>query len=342
MARPRSRETAGLPQNLVCRKRARKNGKTVYYYFYTLADGKEKSLGKDKHKAVLEAAKLNIDSVTPSAITTFVDIVARFNSDIMIDKKISTQYSYKRAIKQLLLFFGNPPAPLTQIEPHHVSQYLQWRKSNLVSANVEVSVFSAIWNYAREIGLTSLPNPAQGVRKHRLKKRDIYIEDNVFNAVYAVADQDLKDLMDLAYLIGQRPVDLVQIHLNDIQDNVLTIAQKKTGAKVRFAIKGKLATIIKRRMAATENWLFKDRRNNPLSRNTLTRNFASTKAIAMQKNLALKDDIAAFQFRDLRAKAGTDKSLADGDEAARKQLGHTSLVMTKRYIRKTPIIDPTK
>ena len=43
---------------------------------------------------------------------------------------------------------------------------------------------------------------------------------------------------------------------------------------------------------------------------------------------------SAFQFRDIRAKAGTDKADAAGDiRQAQAQLGHASVVMTEHYIR---------
>jgi integrase len=44
-------------------------------------------------------------------------------------------------------------------------------------------------------------------------------------------------------------------------------------------------------------------------------------------------DKALFQFRDLRAKAGTDKEDREGIEAAKNQLGHTSESMTRHYVR---------
>lgn len=41
-----------------------------------------------------------------------------------------------------------------------------------------------------------------------------------------------------------------------------------------------------------------------------------------------------MQFRDLRAKAGTDKAESSGDILqARDQLGHTTVAMTEQYIR---------
>jgi integrase len=42
-----------------------------------------------------------------------------------------------------------------------------------------------------------------------------------------------------------------------------------------------------------------------------------------------------FQFRDLRAKAGTDKTDSSSDiRQAQKQLDHSSATMTKHYIKK--------
>lgn len=44
---------------------------------------------------------------------------------------------------------------------------------------------------------------------------------------------------------------------------------------------------------------------------------------------------AAFQFRDLRAKAGTDKTESAGDiRQAQKQLGHGSVTTTEKYVRR--------
>ena len=40
-----------------------------------------------------------------------------------------------------------------------------------------------------------------------------------------------------------------------------------------------------------------------------------------------------FQFRDLRAKAGTDKADATDMREAQQQLGHNSLKTTEIYVR---------
>lgn len=87
MARPRKYENNGLPQNLLCRRRKRANGSIVEYYFYVLADGKERSLGTNKHEAILEAAKLNFENSRKSPIVLFIDVAKRYELEVVPTKK---------------------------------------------------------------------------------------------------------------------------------------------------------------------------------------------------------------------------------------------------------------
>lgn len=50
-----------------------------------------------------------------------------------------------------------------------------------------------------------------------------------------------------------------------------------------------------------------------------------------------------FQFRDLRAKSGTDKDEQFGLEVARQLLGHKTAQMTSHYVRnrKGKLVAPT-
>ena len=51
-----------------------------------------------------------------------------------------------------------------------------------------------------------------------------------------------------------------------------------------------------------------------------------------------------FQFRDLRAKAATDKTESTDIRQAQKQLGHTTVTMTEHYVRgrRGEKVSPTK
>ncbi|ERF78035.1 integrase [Gallibacterium anatis] len=342
MARPRKRENQGLPQNVVCHNRLRKKtGKVVKYYYYVLEDGKQKSLGMDKELAILEAAKLNYNNKIQLHNLLFVDVVNRYKEEVIPTKAYNTQNSNLSALRFLLKFFKD--APLDQIEPKHIKQYLDWRKSSPTSANNEITLFHHIWAMAKAWGYTKFACPSEGIKKHKIKARDVYIEDYIYDLVYRNGDQEMKDLMDIAYLTAQRPIDVVNIHSSHIYDGILHITQQKTGTKLRILLQGKLADIIYARLEnITKGYLFSNRWGRKLSRRTLTERFAELREKLIRQYPELEKELANFQFRDLRAKAGTDKSLAENEEAARKQLGHTSLQMTKRYIRKDKPIAPTK
>jgi len=78
--------------------------------------------------------------------------------------------------------------------------------------------------------------------------------------------------------------------------------------------------------------------HQPLSKGQLRSRFDAARARACVPK-------AAFQFRDLRAKAGTDKADASADiRQAQRQLGHSSVVMTETYTRKRKgdRVTPTK
>lgn len=49
-----------------------------------------------------------------------------------------------------------------------------------------------------------IANPCEGIRGHTLQKRTVYITDEVFAPVYANANSQLRDTMDVAYLTEQR------------------------------------------------------------------------------------------------------------------------------------------
>lgn len=90
MARPRKRINQGLPQGLVCRNRKRADGSIVVYYYYTMADKKEVALGKDKHIAILEAAKLNMQYLTKKIISFLLKCLSDMKKKLCRLKKRRT------------------------------------------------------------------------------------------------------------------------------------------------------------------------------------------------------------------------------------------------------------
>lgn len=192
------------------RERKKASGRVIYYYDTGGKDRKEIPLDSDYGLAIMEYAKFERDRTATELVAKVITcryVAEKYKVDIVPTKSTATQFDNKRELKNLIAFFDDPPAPLETIEPLHVRQYLTWRKSARVRANREKALLSAIWNYARDKGYTSLANPCAGIKGNKETGRDMYVEDALFKRVHDKADIGLRDAMDLAYLTGQRVTD---------------------------------------------------------------------------------------------------------------------------------------
>jgi len=155
-----------------------------------------------------------------SEVVSFRYVAERYQREVLPTKAPRTQRDNLKEFAQLYKFFDAPPAPLEQITPQRVRQYLDLRKDAPVRANREKALFSHIFNNAREWGYTSAPNPCAGVKGFTERGRDVYVEDDTYRAVWDAADWPTRDAMDLAYLTGQRPADVLKMRITDIRDAV--------------------------------------------------------------------------------------------------------------------------
>lgn len=308
---------------------------THYYYDHGGRPRRETPLGSDYGLAIKRWAELEGDRTAPQVrqAITFRYVVDQYRKTVVPTKGPRTQRDNMKELTKLLAFFDDPPCPLEAIEPIHVRQFMTWRKAP-VRAKREKALLSHIWNFAREHGYTSLANPCAGIKgKIERGRKHIYIHDDAFAAVWKHASPGLRDAMDLAYLTGQRPSDVVKLDETKIREGVLEIRQGKTGAALRMDIAGELPAVIerikarKRAAAVYTTRLVVDEDCVPMTLGRIEDHFKRARAAA-------KVDPAAFQFRDLRAKAGTDKADSSGDiRQAQTQLGHANVTMTEHYIR---------
>jgi integrase len=318
--------------------------KIWYYYDAGGKPRKEIPLGCDYAIAVKKWSEIEIDQKPiHQRIITFEYVANRYIKEVIPTKAPATQADNLLELKQLYIFFNNPPAPLEEIKPIHIRKYLDWLKT--IRANREKALFSHIWNKAREWGYTDLQNPCSGIKGFKeTGRKNVYIEDSMFDAVHKKASQPLRDAMDLAYLTGQRPSDVLKMTEHDIQDGSITVTQNKTGAKLRISIQGELADLIQRIHERKSGHKIRSfhlivaNNGQRLTKDALRGHFdRAREAAGISKEL--------FQFRDLRAKAGTDKAESSGDiRQAQKQLGHANITMTETYIRerKGSKVSPTR
>ncbi len=294
-----------------------------YYYVTTDKPRKWIKLGQDLSAAKRLWAEMEGEQPAPNDCT-FNGIVARYRKDVMPTKAPQSQSDNEKQLEKLCAVFGT--MPIDAIKPHHIRRYLDERgKVAKVRANRERSLFSHIFNFARQHGYTDASNPCAGVKGFRETGRDRYIENAEFLDVWNCAHYTVQDAMDLALLTGQRPADLLKLNRGDIQDGMLNFTQNKTKNKLRINITGELKDLIERILSRQHkitggDGMLQDGNGQRLTYGALRTRF----------DRARKTAKVDFQFRDIRAKAATDtEDLAH----AQKLLGHKTRAMTEHYTR---------
>jgi integrase len=368
MIRPRTKAGAHLPPRMLARRRKRADGTEWVGYYYNAGGRKEISLGTDLVEAKRKWAELEGKPADP-AVNTLAAAFAKYRTDVLPKKARKTQLLNEAELAVLAAYFAG--AKFADVKTKHLAAYRDGRKTKRrlrkdgtvrdpggkpapVAANRELALFSDVWNYAREWGYTDLPNPCRGLRKNSETPRDNYVDDEVWQAVRAQGEQDLRDALDLAYLCGQRPDDVVSISERHIVGDALQVRQAKTkkflsiqltdaSTGVRTELGQLIDTIRARPVRGLK--LLLNMQGKPLTRPMLRTRFEDARNAARQAaeaagNTELATRIKAFQFRDIRAKAASD---IDSLEDASKLLGHTKEQITDTVYRRVgERVKPTK
>jgi len=295
----------------------------AYYYVTNSTPRKWIPLGNDLHQARLKWAELEREPIDPQD-KTFAVIAERYRREVLNQKAQRTQRDYRESLERLVSVFGH--IPIDAITPQDVREYMNRRGEKAkVRANREKAMLSTLYNHAREWGYTTAANPCAGVKGFKEAGRDRYVENAEYMAVWQAASVPIQDAMDIAYLTGQRPADVLKMRRADIRDGFLWVTQNKTGQKLRVEIIGTLKTVLDRVLsrprAASGLSLIQNEKGQPLSISELRGGFDRAREKAG----------VSFQFRDLRAKAATD---TEDLHHAQKLLGHTTRAMTEHYTRK--------
>lgn len=243
--------------------------------------------------------------------------------------------SYKDRVEivenQLIPFFGGKA--LSDIKPVDVEAYRAQRRKRdgtvpcLQTINNDHIVFKHCLNVAIRRGLL-LTNPASSVPlPDPHNERDRVLSEEEWTRLYQSAKSHLKPVLLLAYHLGQRFGEIVNLTWDrvDLQRGFITLRAIDTKTKkprripLTPAVKAALQNLAKVRSLATSHVFLYD--GKPIKR--FSRTFRT----------ALKDaGIQDFRFHDLRHCASTNLRRAGVDTAtAMRIVGHKSEKMWKRY-----------
>lgn len=306
------------------------NGQVWVYYRYDMrGTGKsDVNLGSD-HGAALEMWH-KLHNHQPLTVGRVQEAIDRWRDKCLPEyDNAETRKSYAKQLANIEAVFGG--AGWHEITLPVLRQYLDKRTAK-TQGNRELSVLSIVWGKARLWGMTALPWPAAGVKdwKNKEQAREFEVTDALFLAVYAQADQVLRDCLDIATATGMRITDVRTVRLP--VDGKLRFKAGKTGKWAYFDVAQSpvLAGLIERRGNADSVMLLCTSTGRPVSMSMLRDRYELARDKAALANPTLASDLRAMFLRDSRKRAA---DLADDMESASKLLQHSSVKLTATHYR---------
>jgi integrase len=277
-----------------------------------------------------------------------IDCEARVKASTLAQRTLE---DYTTALVELKPYFGS--MLIQSVKPSHVSAYLDVhaQAGRPVQANREKAALSSCisWVLRRKDCPPGLAvNPCMrksGVTRNEETKRERYVEDAEYQAVFAAASKSVKLMMELTFRTLQRPEsDIIRwtpaIIKRKGSDKVLHFRQGKTGRLIDIGLHGRLLELIESAAGAVPVL------HQPIVHNlrgdAYTYDGISTmlkKAIAKVRLEHAKKggplaNMPSFGFRDLKGKGATDMWLAGTDIKLIQQLcGHADAKTTEIYVK---------
>lgn len=326
--RPRSAGNRDLPPRL--RRRRSKRGDRFYYRF---PDGSEEPLGAD-YAAALKRWE-EIETAPLLSGTTFRAVSEAFEREYVPARKPKTQREYRLGLERLRRVFGD--AQLDTIKPGNVGKLKRALRDVPVQFDRLRALLSILWNWSRENGITTAPNPCVGVHGHGRSQRRVYVTSEMYYAVYDRAEPALQDWMDLSVVLGPRVADVLKLARTQIRDGHIEVKHSKTSKTTRIPIDGDLQTVIDRVTSrerpgkVSSVYLVQDAGGQPLTYWALRAMFDRARKAVREAAAEASDEalaaLAGWQMRDMRRKSGTD---SESLEEAQNRLGHDDPATTRR------------
>lgn len=317
-------------------------------FYYVHRDGRWEGLGKDKATANRKARFFNDPDGNFGTVVYWLEAflihcAARVKAGTLAQRTLD---DYTVAVKgnakrpgALSVFFAPPMTP-QDIEPAMVQDFIT-TNSDLgrpVPANREKAALSAAFSWLISAG--KVPglklNPclrASGVRRNRERKRDRYVTHAEYRAVWAVAPQSVRLMMDITYRTLQRPesdiinwtTEVLKLHEGR---RVLAFRQFKTGKTMRVALTPELDAQIRESLGDVPKL------RQPLIRRQDGKPYTYDGLSAMLKRAIKKAGVESFGFRDLKGKGATDM-WRDGVPIEDIQMlcGHETKSTTEIYVK---------
>lgn len=209
-----------------------------------------------------------------------------------------------------------------------------------VRANREIALLSSAYSWAMgEDAYEITGNPCYGVRRNKETPKDRCPERWEIEAAKAKAPPLWQQIFDLAYVCGQRGIDIRMMPKQAVQEDGIRITQTKAGSQIMIEWDEDLRAIVAAILAATRAV---EARLKIVSPYLIVNRFGQPYTATGWKGLVYRFVRAAiadesnplsepFSFHDIRAKSATDEEESGTNPQFR--LGHKKRSQTDDYVR---------
>jgi hypothetical protein len=314
-----------------------KGGQAYVYYVYDMRpEGKpDVRLGKDYARAIEQWEQLH--NHRPQTIGRIEEAFARFEEKVLPEYTSSeTRRGYAKNLRALRPVFGQ--MFWDEVDLPALRFYLDHRTAK-IQGNREMALLRIVWGKALLWGMTRLQWPAAGLRgwKNAEKAREFEVTPALFAAVYAQADQVLKDSMDIASATGMRITDARTVRMP--VDGVISMRASKTKKAVQFIVAESpvLSALVARREAMRVHsvMLLTTSTGRQVTYRMLRDRWDEARdraSLAAEKagNPEFGAEVRLMYLRDMRSMAA---DLAGDLDEASKLLQHSNKAVTDKHYR---------
>lgn len=295
--------------------------------------GTEISLGNNYAAALDQWHKLH--EHVPMSRGRIQEAIDKWREDVIPTYGVKgTREQYKTYLKHVEAWCGK--MAWHEVDLPLLFQYLDHRTKK-TSANRELSVLALVWHKAMRWGMTKLPWPATGQKnwKNKEEPRQVDVTDELFEVMYAHADQLLRDSMDIATSTGMRITDVRTILMP--VDGKLKFRASKTDKWAYFEVAQSpvLAALVARRESSKAHsvMLLATSTGRQVSERMLSGRWNRAKALAIMDRPDLEVQLSGLLNRDMRKRAA---NLAGDLDEASALLQHSTTGLTAKHYRTKP------
>ncbi len=306
------------------------------FYYTPYVGGKVvwKALGDDYVQALMRWKEL--EGLNDGAETVH-QLLERALGVLVDEVKPSTFREFTRAMNNLKgAFEGFRPE---DVEHRHLVTYLSNRSAK-VSANREIGFFSTAWSKAREKGWINLPNPADGIKKNKERKRKRVASAEEIKALLGL-DEPLTDMVELTLMTAMRESDMLNLTVRNLRDEGIWIKPRKTDtstqAEILYPWTSELRSVLDkakgRRKRVGSLFLFPVKCRGRAGQAYTVNSFQN-----VWRRYFERCKVEGLTWHDLRRTALNMRKEEGGTEAAKDMAGHSSITTTEGYMKAVGLV----